>query len=112
MKKIESLAVLLGIAVIFGGTVTVLAGTTSEEKPENNIETVRNNNEKVVNCKLDYVFNDGSMDRNFYENKDMPKIITQMQVNDTKNFNEICDEKCFIAIADEREESLSSEDDF
>ena len=70
MKKVQSLAVLLGVAVIFTGTVTVLARTKLDEKPETKVEVVKNKgneNEKEVSGQFDYFFNDGSMDRKWYK---------------------------------------------
>ncbi len=116
MKKVQQLAILLGVAVIFGGTVTVLARTKFEEKPENKIETVGNINSKLdkvetvenINNKskeeisghFDYVFNDGSMDRTCYDSANMPNLNKQLQKSDVKKFNEAVEGKVSVAIRD------------
>lgn len=103
MKNIQQLAILLGVAVIFGGTVTVLARTKFEEKLDNKIETVENVNNKSkeeISGQFDYVFNDKSMDRTCYDNANMPNLNRQLQESDVKKFNEALEGKVSVAIRD------------
>ncbi len=75
MKKLQSLTILLGLSIIFGGTLSVLAQTKFEnvsEKEalnnENDEKIDKQNSKKIITGQLDYIFDDETMDvKNFKE---------------------------------------------